>query len=77
MPNRALGVSVLGGGSWGTTFAHVVAARSPTLLWARDREVVADINQHRTNQRYLPGVKLARMSGSGAPKLNSRRLRGL
>ncbi|MEO6092599.1 MAG: NAD(P)H-dependent glycerol-3-phosphate dehydrogenase [Novosphingobium sp.] len=59
MSHRKLGVSVLGGGSWGTTVAHVVAARSPTMLWARDRDAVVEINEHRTNQRYLPNVTLA------------------
>lgn len=48
----------MGGGSWGTTVAHVVAGRSPTLLWARDRDVVAEVNEHGTNERYLAGAKL-------------------
>jgi glycerol-3-phosphate dehydrogenase (NAD(P)+) len=30
------------------------------MLWARDREAVAEINAHRTNHRYLPDAKLAR-----------------
>ena len=58
MAHRSLRVSVLGGGSWGTTVAHVVAGRAPTLLWARDTEVVAEINAHRTSHRYLPDIKL-------------------
>ncbi|HEX7752494.1 MAG TPA: NAD(P)H-dependent glycerol-3-phosphate dehydrogenase [Novosphingobium sp.] len=58
MAHRSLRVSVLGGGSWGTTVAHVLAGRAPTLLWARDGAVVAEINAHRTSQRYLPDLKL-------------------
>ncbi|MEO7737737.1 MAG: NAD(P)H-dependent glycerol-3-phosphate dehydrogenase [Novosphingobium sp.] len=60
MLHRSLRVSVLGGGSWGTTVAHVVAGRSPTLLWARSREVVTEINDRGTNEQYLPGSKLNR-----------------
>ncbi|AKC40276.1 MULTISPECIES: NAD(P)H-dependent glycerol-3-phosphate dehydrogenase [Mycobacteroides] len=46
-------VVVLGGGSWGTTVASIVARRSPTLQWARSPETVADINERHRNSRYL------------------------
>ena len=46
-------VVVLGGGSWGTTVASLLAGRHPTILWARDPEVADEINQQRTNSRYL------------------------
>ncbi|OHT88660.1 NAD(P)H-dependent glycerol-3-phosphate dehydrogenase [Mycobacteroides saopaulense] len=46
-------VVVLGGGSWGTTVASIVARRSPTLQWARSAETVADINERHRNSRYL------------------------
>ena len=36
-------VSVLGGGSWGTTVASLVARRHDTMLWARDAAVAAEI----------------------------------
>ena len=29
-------LSILGAGAWGTALAVAVAARRPTLLWARD-----------------------------------------
>lgn len=60
MLHRPLRVSVLGGGSWGTTVGHVSAGRSPTLLWARNEDAVSEINRAHTNEQYLPGVKLNR-----------------
>lgn len=55
-----LRVSVLGGGSWGTTVANLAARNTPTLLWARDADMVAEVNSEHTNQRYLEGFELAR-----------------
>lgn len=51
-------VAVLGGGSWGTTVASLVAKRNDVLLWARNREVVDEINESHTNSHYLPGLAL-------------------
>ncbi|MEM7339203.1 MAG: NAD(P)H-dependent glycerol-3-phosphate dehydrogenase [Actinomycetota bacterium] len=53
-----LRVLVLGGGSWGTTVAHLAAHNTPTTVWARDEAVVAAINDHHENPRYLPGLPL-------------------
>jgi glycerol-3-phosphate dehydrogenase (NAD(P)+) len=52
-------VAVLGGGSWGTTMASLVAPRHPTTLWARDPEVARAIDQDHANPVYLPGFELA------------------
>jgi glycerol-3-phosphate dehydrogenase (NAD(P)+) len=54
-----LRVSVLGGGSWGTTIASLLSRNTPTLLWARDAQVVAEVNQRHTNERYLPDARLS------------------
>jgi len=52
-------VCVLGSGSWGTTLAQVLCdAGHEVLLWGRNSEVVAEINSHKTNEKFLPGVKL-------------------
>ncbi len=51
-------VTVLGGGSWGTTVASLAARNTPTVLWARDPEVVADINDRHRNSRYLGDVEV-------------------
>ena len=53
-------VTVLGGGSWGTTVASLAAKNAPTTLWLRDAATAQEINEHRTNSRYLgEGRKVA------------------
>ena len=53
-------IAVLGGGAWGTALALTAArAGRQVVLWARDAETVAAINQRAENPRYLPGVTLA------------------
>jgi glycerol-3-phosphate dehydrogenase (NAD(P)+) len=51
-------VTVLGGGSWGTTVASLVARRNETVLWARDPQVADEVRLQHTNRRYLPGMRL-------------------
>ena len=51
-------VAVIGGGSWGTTVAHLAAHAVPTVLWARRSELAEEVNEHHTNSRYLPGYQL-------------------
>lgn len=51
-------VGLLGGGSWGTTVASLIARNAPTTMWARDQATVTEINQHHTNEKYLPGARL-------------------
>lgn len=53
-----LNVTVLGGGSWGTTVASLITRNTPVTLWARNPETVAEINNQRTNSVYLPGATL-------------------
>jgi glycerol-3-phosphate dehydrogenase (NAD(P)+) len=53
-------VTVLGGGSWGSTVASLTTARHPTVLWARDPVAAREVNEHHTNGRYLPGFTLPR-----------------
>lgn len=55
---KQLRVGLLGGGSWGTTVASLVARNAPVLLWARDAATVSEINDHHTNGKYLPGARL-------------------
>jgi len=51
--------AVIGGGAWGTALAQVCArAGLETVLWAREPEVVADINAHHENRLFLPGARL-------------------
>lgn len=53
-----LNVALLGGGSWGTTVASMVARSNPTKMWARNPETVHEINKHHRNEKYLPGADL-------------------
>jgi glycerol-3-phosphate dehydrogenase (NAD(P)+) len=53
-------VGLLGGGSWGTTVASLLARNAPTTLWARDEATVTEINQHHSNEKYLPGARICR-----------------
>ena len=56
---RGAPIGVIGAGAWGTALAQMLASDgSPVLLWAREAELVAEINQARTNTLYLPGVNL-------------------
>ncbi|MGY1696963.1 NAD(P)H-dependent glycerol-3-phosphate dehydrogenase [Geodermatophilus sp. SYSU D00814] len=51
--------AVLGAGSWGTTFAKVLAdAGCSVTLHARRPELAAAITEGRENPDYLPGVRL-------------------
>ena len=47
-------VAVIGGGSWGTTVAHLCAHNSPTAIWTRRDEVAESISTLHRNNRYLP-----------------------
>ena len=51
---------VLGAGAWGTALAQMVASDgSEVLLWARESELVEELNSKRRNSVYLPGAQLA------------------
>lgn len=52
-------IGVIGGGAWGTALAQTMRlAGRDTMLWARNAEVVSDINERHTNRAYLPDVAL-------------------
>jgi glycerol-3-phosphate dehydrogenase (NAD(P)+) len=50
---RSVNVTVLGGGSWGTTVAALAAANTSATVWARDPDTVREIVERHTNSRYL------------------------
>jgi len=54
----ALRVALLGGGSWGTTVASLVARNTDVKIWARDAATVTEINTEHTNRKYLPDARL-------------------
>ena len=53
-------ITVIGGGSWGTALAHVMADKQyEVTLLTRDPAQAEDINLHHSNPRYLPGLALS------------------
>ncbi|HEX8055917.1 MAG TPA: NAD(P)H-dependent glycerol-3-phosphate dehydrogenase, partial [Novosphingobium sp.] len=53
-------VGVIGAGAWGTALAQALASDgSEVVLWARESELVAEINASHTNSLFLPTAKLA------------------
>lgn len=53
-------IGIVGAGAWGTALAQVsVRDDAPVLLWAREAEVVASINERHENGLFLPGVALS------------------
>lgn len=59
MTSRKEVAAVLGGGSFGTAIASILAENGhDTRLWVRDPETAAAINLDRENRRYLPGAEL-------------------
>lgn len=54
-------VAVLGAGSWGTALADVLVRNGHDVrLWARDEAHAAAMREAEVNERYLPGIELAR-----------------
>lgn len=53
-------IGVIGGGAWGTALAQAMSSDgSDVLLWAREAELVEEINTARTNSLFLPSAQLA------------------
>ena len=52
-------VGVLGAGAWGTALAQMLASDGrEVLVWAREPELVEEINARRTNSLFLPSATL-------------------
>jgi glycerol-3-phosphate dehydrogenase (NAD(P)+) len=66
-----LKVALIGGGSWATALAKVLSDNQvPLLWWMRDREVMACIQQHHRNPRYLSDANLQLKRGALQPDLH-------
>ena len=53
-------IGVIGAGSWGTALANLLADKGYKVdLWAYETEVVQDIQAHRENKMFLPGIDLS------------------
>lgn len=52
-------IGVIGAGAWGTALAQALAGDGTgVLIWAREPELVEEINGERTNSLFLPGARL-------------------
>ncbi len=52
-------IGIVGGGAWGTALAQAMSrAGRSVVVWAREPEVVAAINERHVNETFLPGVAL-------------------
>jgi glycerol-3-phosphate dehydrogenase (NAD(P)+) len=52
-------VGIIGGGAWGTALAQTMRlAGRDALVWAREPEVVREINDRHANTLFLPGIDL-------------------
>lgn len=52
-------VACIGGGSWGTTVAMLIASNDhDVVMWCRRDELADEINVEHSNERYLPGIRL-------------------
>ncbi len=54
-----LRISVVGGGSWGTTLSILLASKGFDLkLWVYENDLKEEIEKFRENKRFLPGIQL-------------------
>lgn len=52
-------LGVIGGGAWGTALAHIAEeAGNVVVMYAREADVVEEINTLHRNERFLPGAQL-------------------
>ena len=53
-------VGIIGAGAWGTALAQALAGDGTGVhIWAREAELVAEINARHTNSLFLPSARLA------------------
>ena len=53
-------IGIIGAGAWGTALAQALAgADTPVVMWAREAELVAEINTAHRNSLFLPGAMLS------------------
>ena len=70
---RPSGVAVVGGGSWGTAFANLLASRGAAVRLAfRDPALARASAAARENARYLPGHRARRRRGARGARAGGR-----
>ncbi|MCH2541372.1 MAG: NAD(P)-dependent glycerol-3-phosphate dehydrogenase [Alphaproteobacteria bacterium] len=58
MKNKLNDIGILGSGAWGTALACILNKKTNISLWAYEKEIVTQINKHKINKTYLPGIKI-------------------
>ncbi len=59
--SKAVKIGVFGAGAWGTALAQNMARNGhEVLIWAREEEVIKDINEINENSVFLPSVSLSK-----------------
>jgi glycerol-3-phosphate dehydrogenase (NAD(P)+) len=51
-------IAVIGAGAWGTALAQVAIGAGDAILWAREKEVAAEVDVDHENTSFLPGIRL-------------------
>ncbi len=51
-------IAIIGGGSWGTALALVLARRHDVSLWVHDADLAVRMRDSRVNDVYLPEFPL-------------------
>jgi glycerol-3-phosphate dehydrogenase (NAD(P)+) len=55
-----MNIGVIGAGAWGTALAQALASDgSEVMLWAREAELVDEINRSHSNSLFLPSARLS------------------
>ncbi|MEJ1087683.1 NAD(P)H-dependent glycerol-3-phosphate dehydrogenase [Microbacterium sp. Mu-80] len=60
-PEATTRATIIGAGSWGTTFGKILAdGGAQVTMWARRPELALEISEAKRNSNYLPGINLPR-----------------
>lgn len=52
-------IAIVGAGGWGTALADLLAQNFETVhLWSRNQDLVDEINDKHSNQKYLPNISI-------------------
>lgn len=54
-------IAIIGAGGWGTALAIVLARANesrPATLWAREKDVLTSLQNHRENTIFMPGFRM-------------------
>ena len=58
MKTKLKDIGILGSGAWGTALACILNKKTNISLWTYEKETARQINKHKNNKTYLPGIKI-------------------